>query len=99
MTEAYWQKYKEQMMADPMNTNQLWTHVQADLKRKEKPKHHLELYSFCRTDNPYIRQIKHSPNITTNTAAELICRDQACELQYCLSLQKVSAENRRKKLE
>eukprot|EP01017_Pseudomicrothorax_dubius_P002818 TRINITY_DN10237_c0_g2_i3.p1 TRINITY_DN10237_c0_g2~~TRINITY_DN10237_c0_g2_i3.p1 ORF type:complete len:109 (-),score=25.25 TRINITY_DN10237_c0_g2_i3:143-469(-) len=30
-----------------------------------------------------------------DTVAELICRDQACELQYCMSLQKLAVENRR----
>lgn len=38
-----------------MNTNELWIHVKEDLKRREQPKHHLELYSFCRSENPYIR--------------------------------------------
>jgi hypothetical protein len=33
------------------------------------------------------------------TVAELICRDKACELQYCLSLQKVATENRRNMIE
>jgi hypothetical protein len=45
---------------------------------------------MCKSDNPYIRQIKASPNIMPATVAELICRDKACELQYCLSLQKVA---------
>ncbi len=99
MTEDYWQKYREKMMADPLNTNKFWQEVKKDIKAREKPKHHLELYSYCKTDNPFIRQIKNSPNITTETVAELICRDQACELQYCLSLHKVAAENRRRKLE
>lgn len=99
MTEDYWQKYKEKLNADPLHTNRFWQEVRKDMKAREKPKHYLELYSYCKTDNPFIRQIKHSPNITTSAVAELICRDQACELQYCLSLQKVAAENRRRKLE
>jgi len=99
MTEDYWKRYKEKLLQDPMNTNELWKHVKQDLKERETPKHHLELYSYCRNDNPYIRQIKASPNITINTVAELICRDQACELQYCLALQKVAAGNRRSGLD
>lgn len=99
MTEDYWQKYRAKMLEDPMNTNRLWVEVKKDLKARERPKHHLELYSYCKNENPYIKQIKNSPNITTDTVAELICRDQACELQYCLTLHKVAAENRRRKLE
>lgn len=99
MTEEYWRRYKQNWMADPLNTDRLWVEVKKDMKAREKPKHHLELYSYCKSDNPYIRQIKNSPNITVDTVAELICRDQACELQYCLSLQKVEVSNRRSKLE
>ena len=36
------------------------------------------------------RQVRSSPNITNDTVAELICRDKACELQYCLSLMKTA---------
>lgn len=57
-----------------MNTNELWVRVKQDMSRRDKPKHHLELYSYCRSENPYIRQIKNSPNITPDTVAELICR-------------------------
>lgn len=99
MTEHYWKRYKEQWMADPLNTDRLWVEVKKDMKAREKPKHHLELYTFCKSENPYIRQIKNSPNITTDTVAEMICRDQACELQYCLSLHKLAASNRRSKME
>lgn len=80
MTEKYWQQYKEEYNRDPLNTNELWVRVKKDMSRREKPKHHLELYSYCRTENPYIKQIKNSPNITLDTVAELICRQQACEL-------------------
>lgn len=95
MTEKYWQRYKQQLSADPFysETNEIWKRTRADMKRREKPKHHLELYSFCKTENPFIRQIKNSPNITVDSVAELICREKACELQYCLSLQRVAASN------
>ncbi|CAD8053713.1 unnamed protein product [Paramecium primaurelia] len=99
MTEKYWQRYKETHDKDPLNTNELWVRVKQDLKRREKPKHHLELYSYCRTENPYIKQIKSSPNITMDTVAELICRQSACELQYCMSLQKLAVENSRSKID
>ena len=46
-----------------------------------------------------IRQVKNSPNITTDTVAELICRDKACELQYCLSIMQLANENRRRLIE
>ena len=95
MTEHYWQRYKQQLSADPFysDTNELWKRTRDDLKRREKPKHHLELYSYCKTENPFIRQIKNSPNITIDSVAELICREKACELQYCMSLQRVAAAN------
>lgn len=95
MTEKYWQRYKQQLSADPFHseTNEIWKRTRADMKRRERPKHHLELYSFCKTENPFIRQIKNSPNITIDSVAELICREKACELQYCLSLQRVAASN------
>jgi hypothetical protein len=99
MTEEYWRRYKEQWLADPLNTDRLWVNIKKDLKDREKAKHPLELYSFCKSENPYIRQIKNSPNITVDTVAELICRDQACELEYCLSMHKIEASNRRSKLE
>ena len=61
---------------------------------------------MCKSENPYIkylsptcRQIKNSPNITTETVAEMICRDKACELQYCLSIMKIATENRRRIIE
>lgn len=100
MTEHYWQRYKQQTQAEPFfsNSNELWKRTREDLKRREKPKHHLELYSYCKSENPFIRQIKNSPNITIDTVAELICRNKACELQYCMSLQKVAATNRRSQI-
>jgi hypothetical protein len=66
-----------------MNSNELWRRVKIDMDRRKQPKHHLELYSICRSDNPFIRQIKASPNITIDTVAELICRDKGCEMMYC----------------
>jgi hypothetical protein len=100
MTEQYWQRYKQQVSADPMySDDEFWRNVRSDIQKMNQPKHHLELYSMCKSDNPYIRQIKSSPNITIDTVAELICRDKACELQYCMSLQKISAENRRNLIE
>ncbi len=79
--------------------DEFWKRVHSDIKGREKPKHHLELYSYCRSDNPFIRQIKNSPNITTNTVAEVICRDKSCELMYCMMLQQKQAENRRSKID
>ena len=100
MTEQYWQRYKKQLYGDPMHSEDpFWKNVRNDIKRREKPKHHLELYTYCKTDNPFIRQIKSSHNITIDTVAEMICRDKACELQYCLSLHKLSVENRRANIE
>ncbi|EAR99557.2 hypothetical protein TTHERM_00138200 (macronuclear) [Tetrahymena thermophila SB210] len=99
MTERYWQRYRNAYYADPLNSDPFWVNVKNDVNRKRNPKHHLELYSICRSPNPYINQIKSSPNITHDTVAELICRDKACELQYCMSLQLVAAENRRRKID
>ena len=100
MTEKYWQRYRQELKGDIYySDNLLWQNVKKDLSRRDKPKHQLELYSYCRTDNPFIRQIKASPNISLKTVSELICREKACELQYCLSLQKNVAMNRRTKLE
>ena len=101
MTELYWQRYKQQTNADVFfsDTNEIWKRTRQDIKRREKPKHHLELYSYCKTENPFIKQIKNSPNITIDTVAELICRQKACELQYCMSLQRIAAENRRANIE
>ena len=57
MTEAYWQRYKAEISNEYMERteNKLWQNVKKDLARKEEPKHHLELYSMCKSDNPYIR--------------------------------------------
>lgn len=56
MTELYWQKYIEQVQFDPMHRKDpFWRGIQENLERKKVPKHHLELYSMCRSDNPYIR--------------------------------------------
>lgn len=99
MTEKYWQRFLKEQQLDPWYSNKLWIAVREDMDRKKSPKHPLELYSMCKSENPYIRQIRNSPNITTKTVAELICRDLACDLQYCLSLQKVQAENRRRNIE
>lgn len=35
--------------------NKFWQHVKKDLARKQEPKHHLELYSMCKSENPYIK--------------------------------------------
>jgi hypothetical protein len=99
MTEQYWQRFMKEYWADPMNTNALWVGVKKDMdKMHPMRKHPLELYSMCKSDNPYIRQIKSSPNITLDMVAELICRDVACDLQYCLSLHEKEQSNRRSKL-
>ncbi len=79
MTEQYWQRYKDLVALEPLNRDDpFWKAMKADMQKKQEPKHHLELYSMCKSDNPYIRQIKNSPNITTETVAELICRDKGC---------------------
>ena len=98
MTEKYWQRYKKQMMAEMWYNNKLWVEVRKDLERGKKPKHPLELYNMCKSENPYIRQIRRSPNITVDTVAELICRDVACDLQYCLLLQSRESAKARNKL-
>ncbi len=101
MTEDYWRKWKQQNDAEPLNVNEFWRDVQADMKRKStsKGKHYLELYNMCKSQNPYIRQIKNSPNITVDSVAELICRDVGCELELCMSLQKQANLNSRKPIE
>ena len=79
MTEPYWQRYLQEVSSDLEHTqDRFWKKVREDLNRKREPKHYLELYSMCKTDNPYIRQIKSSPNITSSTVAEMVCRDKAC---------------------
>ena len=99
MTEQYWKRYTKEMNGDPLNSSPFWVNVKKDLDRRKEPKHHLELYSICKSENPFIRQIKNSPNITSETVAEMICRDKGCELQYCLSLQKIAATNKRSNIE
>ena len=100
MTEDYWKKYKQSYDNEIFQKNEFWQDVQADMKRKHpSKKHYLELYNICKSDNPYIRQIKHSPNITSDTVAEIICRDVGCELQLCMSLQAEALKNSRKPIE
>jgi len=56
MTEQYWQRYKVQLQSDPFYSDDpFWTNVRKDISRRDAPKHHLELYSYCKTDNPFIR--------------------------------------------
>lgn len=53
-----------------MNSDdQFWKNVRTDIQRMNQPKHHLELYSMCKSDNPFIRQVRNSPNITIDTVA------------------------------
>lgn len=35
--------------------NKFWQSVKKDLSRLQEPKHHLELYSMCKSENPYIK--------------------------------------------
>lgn len=56
------------------------------MESRSSGKHPLELYNICKSDNPYIRQVKASPNITLDMVAEYICRDSICDMQYCASL-------------
>lgn len=93
MTERYWQDFVEKKRNNPYENNELWNRVEADMKSRAKPKHPLELYSMCKSDNPYIRQVKASPNITLPMVAEYICRDMVCDMQYCSSMQSKQAEN------
>ena len=56
MTEPYWQRYLQEVSSDLEHTqDRFWKKVRDDLNRKREPKHYLELYSMCKTDNPYIR--------------------------------------------
>lgn len=84
MTEDYWQRYKKQYDQHPFQKNELWKGVINDIKADSKGKHHLELYNICKSDNPYIKQVKNSPNISVDTVAELICRGIGCDLQSCM---------------
>ena len=101
MTEEYWKRWKKQHDAEPMNVNEFWQDVQKDMKRKHGngEKHYLELYNICKSMNPYIRQIKSSPNLSIDNVAELICRETGCDLQFCMSLQKQAGLNSRKPIE
>jgi hypothetical protein len=57
MTEYYWQRYKEEISREFMENpdNKFWQNVKKDLARTQQPKHHLELYSMCKSENPYIK--------------------------------------------
>jgi len=56
MTEQYWIRYKNLVANDLEHTdNKFWAGVRSDLGRNKEQKHHLELYSMCKSDNPYIR--------------------------------------------
>ncbi len=98
MTEDYWQKYKKEYDNTLFQKNEFWRNVKRDVEKNNEGKHYKELYNICRSDNPYIRQIRNSPNITIDGVAEVICRDNGCELQYCLSLHKIANKNRKKPL-
>ena len=99
MTEEYWLDYFEKQKIDsPMNNVVSMTVHQMHEENKKKI-HHLQHYSMCKTDNPFIRQIRSSPNITVGTVAELICRSVACDLQYCMSMQKIALDNPRRNME
>lgn len=61
MTEQYWQKYINQIALDPAHRkDKFWSSIRQVQERYKEPKHHLELYSMCRSDNPYIRFIHHN---------------------------------------
>ena len=96
MTEDYWKHYKKEFDSQPFQQNEMWRDIQSQYKAQSKGKHIYELYNICKSDNPYIRQIKNSPNITADTVSELICREVGCDLQYCLSLQRVANNNSKK---
>jgi hypothetical protein len=57
MTEHYWQRYKQEISNEFMERteNKFWQGVKQDLARLQAPKHHLELYSMCKSENPYIK--------------------------------------------
>ncbi len=70
MTERYWQRYRQQVSTDPMHfDDQFWKNVRTDIQKMNQPKHHLELYWMCKSDNPSIRQVRNSPNIILDTLA------------------------------
>ncbi len=99
MTEEYWLDYFERQQHDAMKKNVVGISVYEQFEEDKQKIHHLEKYSWCKTDNPYIRQIRRSPNITLTGVAELICRNVACDLQYCMSLQQIALENPRRNME
>lgn len=50
MTEHYWQRYKDLVSMDPLNRDDpFWKGVKSDLDKRAEPKHHLELYSMCKS--------------------------------------------------
>jgi hypothetical protein len=57
MTELYWQRYADQISLQPLRRqDKFWQGVKENLDRAfYNPKHHLELYSMCKSGNPYIR--------------------------------------------
>jgi hypothetical protein len=57
MTEHYWQRYKAEISNEFMERteNKFWQSVKKDMARLQEPKHHLELYSMCKSENPYIK--------------------------------------------
>ena len=87
MTEEYWRRWKAENDREVLQVNEFWRKVQADVQAHHPGgKHYLELDAICRADNPFIRQLKHSPNISPDTVAELICRGIGCDLQFCMML-------------
>lgn len=41
--------------------NKFWQNVKKDMARLQEPKHHLELYSMCKSENPYIKYPRPHP--------------------------------------
>ena len=86
MTEQYWRDHVERERKGLLQ-NELWRGVLEDLKQQSPGMHHLELHNICKSDNAFIRQVKASPGLTADGAAELICRGVGCDLQFCMLTQ------------
>eukprot|EP00357_Protocruzia_adherens_P029211 CAMPEP_0115045886 /NCGR_PEP_ID=MMETSP0216-20121206/48437_1 /TAXON_ID=223996 /ORGANISM="Protocruzia adherens, Strain Boccale" /LENGTH=176 /DNA_ID=CAMNT_0002428895 /DNA_START=11 /DNA_END=541 /DNA_ORIENTATION=- len=95
-TEKFWQKYKREVEDQKLeNTSSFWAQMKKDMDRiygEKNQKYPQELYGICKADNNYWRHIRAQPDVDDDSLAVLLCKDTACDLQYCMSMQEYSAK-------
>lgn len=85
MNQKYWKTKTQEIKKNKNNINPIIEQTYEDKKNHLPNKNFQENYSDCTKGSLYLNQYAKNDQISIDEMAMLICREKACELNYCQS--------------